>query len=100
MKFCITFLLILISFFSYSQKKVRYKHTESGLGYKIVKKGKGKQVQKLDRLYVHYNLFFKSDTGSIKTVMFNGTKDFIIGQEEVLKGWDEGFLLLKDYIFG
>ena len=96
MKFCITFLLILISFFSYSQKKVRYKHTESGLGYKIVKKGKGKKIEKLDRLYVHYNLFFKSDTGSLKTVMLNGTKDFILGQDEVLKGWDEGFLLLKE----
>ncbi len=96
MKFCITFLLILISFFSYSQKKVRYKQTESGLGYKIVKKGKGKKIEKLDRLYVHYNLFFKSDTGSLKTVMLNGTKDFILGQEEVLKGWDEGFLLLKE----
>jgi FKBP-type peptidyl-prolyl cis-trans isomerase len=96
MKFCITFLLILIAFFSYSQKKVRYKHTESGLGYKIVKKGKGKKIEKLDRLYVHYNLFFKSDTGGLKTVMLNGTKDFIIGQDEVLKGWDEGFLLLKE----
>ena len=96
MKFCITFLLILIAFFSYSQKKVRYKRTESGLGYKIVKKGKGKKIEKLDRLYVHYNLFFKSDTGSLKTVMLNGTKDFILGQDEVLKGWDEGFLLLKE----
>lgn len=96
MKFYITFLLISIAFFSYSQKKIRYKHTESGLGYKIVKKGKGKKIENLDRVYVHYNLFFKSDTGSSKTVMLNGTKDFILGQDEVLKGWDEGFLLLKE----
>ena len=53
MKFYITCLLITFTFFSYSQKKVHYKNTTSGLGYKIVKKGKGKKIENLDRLYVH-----------------------------------------------
>ena len=96
MKFYIFCLFVSVSLLVYSQPKVRYKYTDSGLGYKIVKKGKGQKVQNSNRLYVQYNLFFKSDTGSLKTVMLNGTKDFIVGNEEVLKGWDEGFLLLKE----
>ncbi len=96
MKLKISCILLFITVFVYAQPKVRYKYTDSGLGYKIVKKGKGQKVQNSNRLYVQYNLFFKSDTGSLKTVMLNGTKDFIIGNEEVLKGWDEGFLLLKE----
>ena len=99
MKAIIIFInLVFFGFLTQAQPKIkyRYKKTESGLGYKYFKKGKGKKVSRLDRLYVNYNLFYKTDTGSVKTVMMNGTKDFIVGQEEVLKGWDEGFMLLKE----
>jgi len=77
--------------------KVRYKKTDSGLGFKILKKGKGKKVEKSERLFIHYSLYYQSDKNdSLKPVVVNGQKDFIVGQEEVLKGWDEGFLLLKE----
>ncbi len=82
---------------SFGQKKIKYKKTESGLGYKIIIKTKGKQTLPENRLYVSYNLFYQAtDTSAIKEVMTGGTKDFILGQDDVLPGWNEGFLLMKE----
>ena len=94
----ICFLLLLFYFSVFSQPKIkfRYKKTPSGLEYKIFKKGKGRIVQPSLRCFVNYSFYHKSDTGSLKSIVEFSNKDFIVGQEEVLKGWDEGFLLLKE----
>ena len=97
-KSILIFLLLFSSALnSFGQKKIKYKKTESGLGYKIIVKTKGKQTLPENRLYVSYNLFYQAtDTSAIKEVMTGGTKEFILGQDEVLPGWNEGFLLMKE----
>ena len=90
-------LIFLSSFYSVGQKKIKYKKTPSGLCYKIIKKSKGKPALSDNRLYITYNLFYQAnDTSAIKEVMTGGTKDFILGQDDVLPGWNEGFLLMKE----
>lgn len=74
----------------------RYKKTSSGLEYKILKKGKGRKVQASVRCFVSYSYYHKTDTGTLKAITELSKKDFIVGQDDVLKGWDEGFLLLKE----
>ena len=91
-------LFILPCFVGYSQPsiKFRFKKTDSGLQYKIIKRGKGRKVEPSVRCFVAYSYFHKTDTTELKPIVELSTKDFIVGQEEVLKGWDEGFLLLKE----
>ena len=91
-------LLAFCTFVSFAQPKLnyRFKKTNTGLQYKIIKKGKGRKVQSSLRCFFDYSYFHKSDTGKIKTIVEYAYKDFIIGQEEVLKGWDEAFLLLRE----
>jgi FKBP-type peptidyl-prolyl cis-trans isomerase len=99
--------ILIISFYSFcclstnflisqSDFDYRFKTTKSGLAYKILKKGKGKKVENSTRCFVLYSYYHKTDTGKIKTIVENAKKDFIIGQDDVLKGWDEGFQLLKE----
>ncbi len=96
---CILFFIICFSSFtqSFGQKKIKYKKTDSGLGYKIITKTKGIKALPENRLYITYNLFYQAtDTSAIKEVMVGGTKDFILGQDDVLPGWNEGFLLMNE----
>ena len=85
-------LIVLPLFLSAQKQKVIYKKTPSGLEYAVIKKGRGIKVKKGDRIYVQYATFIKPDS------IFDSSKDkpyaFILGQEEVLKGWDEGIELL------
>jgi peptidylprolyl isomerase len=90
-------ILFLSATNSFGQKKIKYKKTPSGLGYKIITKTKGVKAMPENRLYVTYNLFYQAtDTSAIKEVMVGGTKEFILGQDDVLPGWNEGFLLMKE----
>lgn len=89
--------VIVSTLHCFAQKKIKYKTTPSGLGYKIIVKSKGIQALPENRLYVTYNLFYQAtDTSAIKEIITGGTKDFIVGQDDVLPGWNEGFLLMKE----
>jgi peptidylprolyl isomerase len=75
----------------------KYKKTKSGLQYKILKKGLGNRIQKSQKVFISYSFFHKRDTSKIiKSIVLNSKKEFLLGHEEVLKGWDEGFALLKE----
>jgi peptidylprolyl isomerase len=86
------FLLFTISF---AQKKTHYKKTSSGLEYAIIKKGNGEKLKKGYRVYVNYTTYLQPDS----VYDTNSGRDkpfaFILGQEEVLQGWDEGLALLS-----
>lgn len=69
--------------------------TESGLRYKMIQKGTGKQAQKGKTVSVHY-------TGSLENgqVFDSSYKrkqpiDFPLGMGHVIEGWDEGIALLQ-----
>ncbi len=91
--------ILLLLFFSdvllAQQKKINYKKTPDGLEYAIVKKGEGEKVKKGYRIYINFTTHIKPD--SVFDTNTNSGKPyaFILGQEEVLKGWDEGVSLLS-----
>jgi peptidylprolyl isomerase len=91
----LSFLGIIVTLNSFAQKKINYLKTSSGLEYALVKKGKGEKVKKGCRIYVNYTTRIKPDT------VFDSNSNsnpyaFIQGQEEVLKGWEEGVSLLRE----
>ena len=97
--FFLIFLLTIFLFNNiYSQPRIKYrfKKTPEGLQYKILKKGKGKSVVPTNRCFINYSLYHKTDSSDLKSIIERSTKEFLVGQEEVLKGWDIGFLLLKE----
>lgn len=73
-----------------------FEKTESGLRYKINKKGEGPVAQQGQNVAVHYEGKFAD--GSI----FDSSYDrgnpiaFPVGQGNVIAGWDEGILLLRE----
>lgn len=77
------------------QKKISYKKLPNGLEYAIIKKGKGEKTQKGNRIYVNYTTRIKSDSIFDSNAGSGKPYSFILGQEEVLKGWDEGIALLS-----
>jgi peptidylprolyl isomerase len=70
--------------------------TPSGLKYKILKEGTGKTPQRGQTATVHY-------TGSLENgTKFDSSRDrhspfqFQVGVGQVIKGWDEGLMLMKE----
>ncbi len=70
--------------------------TPSGLKYQVISAGKGKQVATGDKLTVTYKGTF------LDGKVFDETRDgqpgfsFEIGKGQVIAGWDEGLLLMKE----
>ena len=64
--------------------------TDSGLQYVILEKGEGEKPNKGDLISVKY-------TGSLLdgTVFDQGVYEFAVGTGRVIRGWDEGLLLLS-----
>lgn len=70
--------------------------TASGLIYKIIEQGNGKQAAKGDKVTVHY-------TGTLTNgTKFDSSKDrnqpfsFKLGIGQVIKGWEEGIALMRE----
>ncbi len=96
-----TYLIIFTVFsfvkvFSQIEFKQKFKKTKSGLEYKIIKKSKNQKVKISQRVFITYSLFHQKDTSRYKTIIKNANKEFLLGHEEVLKGWDEGLSLLRN----
>lgn len=77
------------------QKKIHYKKMPSGLEYVIIKKGKGEKTQRGYRIYLNYTTRIKPDSVFDSNTGAGKPYSFILGQEDVLKGWDEGISLLS-----
>jgi peptidylprolyl isomerase len=80
-----------------SQVKVDYKFKSSpdGLGVIYFKKGKGEKLKKSQKVFVRYSMFHKSDSTVLKPIILNAGKEFLVGHDEVLPGWDLAMFKLK-----
>jgi FKBP-type peptidyl-prolyl cis-trans isomerase len=72
-----------------------YDETESGLRYKIVQEGNGKQAVKGASVSVHYKGQLLDGTVFDSSYKRKQPIDFNLGVGQVIKGWDEGIQLLK-----
>lgn len=92
-------LLILVIFFATNlfaqSQKINYKKTPSGLEYAIIKKGTGEKTKKGYRIYVNFTTRINPDSVFDSNLGSGKPYTFILGQEEVLKGWEEGISLLS-----
>ncbi len=70
--------------------------TESGLYYKITKKTDGKAPKAGDNISVHYAGKLTNGTEFDSSFKRNEPLEIPIGTGRVIKGWDEGILLLKE----
>ncbi|KUJ52880.1 peptidylprolyl isomerase [Chryseobacterium sp. JAH] len=70
--------------------------TESGLYYKITKKTEGKAPKAGDNVSVHYAGKLTNGTEFDSSFKRNEPLEFPVGTGRVIKGWDEGILLLKE----
>lgn len=72
-----------------------YDETPSGLRYKILQEGAGKQATKGSNVSVHYK--GQLPDGSVFDSSYQRKQpiDFTIGVGQVIAGWDEGIQLLK-----
>lgn len=73
-----------------------FEKTESGLFYKITSKGNGKQAQVGDEVAVHYTGMLLDKTVFDSSYRRNQPLNFTVGVGQVIEGWDEGILLLRE----
>tara|TARA_B100000989_G_scaffold298263_1_gene286799 strand:+ start:5368 stop:6357 length:990 start_codon:yes stop_codon:yes gene_type:complete len=71
------------------------KTTSSGLSYKITKKGTGVKPESGQTVSVHYTGKLADGTKFDSSYDRNQPIEFPVGQGRVIKGWDEGILLLN-----
>ena len=71
------------------------KSTESGISYKITKKGTGANAKDNDNVRVHYTLKL-IDGSEVDSSLGRGEPiEFTLGVGQVIPGWDEGIKLLN-----
>lgn len=74
--------------------------TDSGLAYEIIKEGSGVSPQKGQQVTVHYTGWL--DEQGQPGTKFDSSVDrgqpfsFVIGVGQVIKGWDEGVMSMKE----
>jgi len=72
-----------------------FKTTVSGLKYAIVSSGDGPSVEAGKVLTVQYSGYLQDGTLFDSSVERDEPIQFVVGQGQVIPGWDEGMLLLK-----
>jgi len=72
-----------------------YTETASGLRYKVLQEGNGKQAEKGNNVSVHYKGQLVDGTVFDSSYDRKQPIDFQVGIGQVIAGWDEGLLLLK-----
>lgn len=70
--------------------------TPSGLMYKITKKGNGKKAEKGNVVSVHYAGRLTNGAEFDNSIKRGEPIEFPVGNGMVIKGWDEGLLLLNE----
>lgn len=69
--------------------------TSSGLKYILVAKGSGKKAENNKSVEVHYIGALTDGTEFDNSYKRGEPIEFILGQGQVIKGWDEGILLMR-----
>ena len=72
-----------------------FEKTPSGLQYKILEKGEGARPSKGDRVAVHYKGALLDGTVFDNSFDRNQPIEFLLGEGQVIAGWDEGIQLLQ-----
>ena len=72
-----------------------FEKTNSGLRYKILKKGEGKKAEKGQTVSVHYEGQLTNGMVFDSSFKRNEPIDFPLGVGQVIPGWDEGIALLN-----
>jgi peptidylprolyl isomerase len=72
-----------------------FKTTASGLKYAIINKGDGPAVEANKVVTVHYSGYLQDGTLFDSSIERDEPIQFVVGQGQVIPGWDEGMLLLK-----
>ncbi|MCU0364880.1 MAG: FKBP-type peptidyl-prolyl cis-trans isomerase [Ignavibacteriaceae bacterium] len=72
-----------------------FKTTASGLKYAIITNGDGPAVEAGKVVTVHYSGYLLDGTMFDSSVERDEPIQFVVGQGQVIPGWDEGMLLLK-----
>jgi len=93
----IAFSFILLSKSSYSDEKENPKvnKTESGLEYIIIEEGTGPKPEKGQKVKVHYTGKLKDGAEFDSSLKRGEPIAFILGNGQVIKGWDEGIADMK-----
>lgn len=76
--------------------KASMQKTDSGLYYKITKKGEGKEAEQGKTVAVHYAGRLTNGTEFDNSYKRNQPIEFPVGMGNVIKGWDEGIMMLKE----
>jgi FKBP-type peptidyl-prolyl cis-trans isomerase len=69
--------------------------TESGLRYKMIQKGNGKQAEKGKTVSVHYSGSLENGMVFDSSYKRKQPIEFTLGRGQVIEGWDEGIALLQ-----
>ena len=72
-----------------------FEKTASGLRYKILESGSGPKPKQGDRVRVHYQGYLLDGTLFDSSVRRNQPIEFLLGEGQVIPGWDEGIALLS-----
>lgn len=76
--------------------KSEMQKTASGLFYKVTKKSEGKKIEKGNTIAVHYAGKLTNETEFDNSFKRGEPIEFQVGTGMVIKGWDEGLLLLNE----
>ncbi len=77
------------------ENNINAEATESGLRYQITKKGRGVQPAAGDSVFVNYRGTLLNGT-EFDSSAERGPFGFVLGQQQVIAGWDEGIALLNE----
>jgi peptidylprolyl isomerase len=72
-----------------------FKTTASGVNYAIITQGEGPAVEAGKIITVHYSGYLQDGTMFDSSVERDEPIKFVVGQGQVVPGWDEGLQLLK-----
>ena len=72
-----------------------FEKTQSGLRYKITEKGDGTPAEQGNNVAVHYEGKLLDGTVFDSSYKRNQPLEFQVGVGQVIRGWDEGILLLQ-----